>query len=242
MSYTVRLKIFEGPLDLLLYLIKKNEIDIYDIPIAEITDQYLEYIELMRSLNLDVAGEFLVMTSTLIYIKSRMLLPPSEGMEEEETVDDPRKELVERLLEYKKFKEAARWLSNRPILGRDTFARSSLIVDIEREKEEVELEGSSAFLLLEAFREVLKRASREDPLEIRVDRLSVMERIEELLKILAERGPTDFLSLFPERYDRSLVVVTFLAMLELIRLRMITVYQVEPFGRIIIRGGSNGEE
>ncbi len=240
MSYTVKLEIFEGPLDLLLYLIKKNEINIYDIPIAEITRQYLEYIELMRSLNLDIAGEFLVMASTLIYIKSRMLLPPSEEGEEE-TVEDPRKELVDRLLEYRRFKEAARWLVERPILGRDTFARSSLITEVEREKREIDLEESSAILLLEAFREVLKRASRERPLEITVSRISVMERIEEILETLSRRGTVDFLSLFPDRYDRSLAVVTFLALLELVRLRMVSVHQVEPFGRIIIKGVGCGE-
>ncbi len=239
MSYTVKLKVFEGPLDLLLYLIKKNEIDIYDIPIAEITDQYLEYIELMRSLNLDVAGEFLVMASTLIYIKSRMLLPPTEDPGDE-VEEDPRKELVERLLEYKRFKEAAEWLAGRPILGQDTFARSSLVMEVGGGEEE-RGEDLSVLLLLEAFKGLLERVEREEPLEIEIDRFSMVERMKEVLEVLSSDGAVDFSSLVKDISSRTMVVVTFLALLELVRLRMVTVYQIEPFGRIVVKRINHGE-
>ena len=125
MSYEIKLDIFEGPLDLLLYLIRKNEIDIYNIPIALITEQYLEYLDMMRSLNLDLAGEYLVLAATLIHIKSRLLLPPVEGEEEGEEGEDPRTELVQQLLEYQTFKEAALSLEDRPLLDRDVFTRGA---------------------------------------------------------------------------------------------------------------------
>ena len=125
MSYEIKLDIFEGPLDLLLYLIRKNEIDIYNIPIALITEQYLSYLDMMRSLNLDLAGEYLVLASTLIHIKSKMLLPPVEGDDEEEEGEDPRAELVQQLLEYQAFKEAALRLEDRPLLERDVFTRGA---------------------------------------------------------------------------------------------------------------------
>ncbi len=238
MSYKVKLDIFHGPLDLLLHLISKNEIDIYDIPVSIITEQYLEYLELMRSLNLDIAGEFLVMASTLMYIKSKMLLPPSEEADEEE--EDPRADLVERLLEYKKFKEGAVWLNGQDILGQNTFARSALILDLEakadeRDKEEtLSLENISVIELFEAFRTVFSKASQHKSMEISFSKLSVAERIQEVLEILKEKNNVEFDDFFIKPYDRSFVIITFVALLELIRLSMIKVYQSMPFGKILI--------
>ncbi len=238
MSYKVKLEIFEGPLDLLLFLIKKNELDIYDIPIATITEQYLEYLEVMRSLNLDIAGEFLVMASTLMYIKSRMLLPPSEDDEDDVEEEDPRAELVQKLLEYKRFKEGAQWLANRSILGRDSYARSSLILEDDpvRMDNELPLENISIIELLSAFKDVLSRASEQKPsLEITIDRLNIAERIQELLEELRGRESVEFLSLFTPPYERVFVILTFLALLELMRLNMVVVFQAVPFGKILIR-------
>ena len=154
MSYEIKLDIFEGPLDLLLYLIRKNEIDIYNIPIALITEQYLEYLDLMRSLNLDLAGEYLVLAATLIHIKSRMLLPPVEGDDETEEGEDPRAELVQQLLEYQAFKEAALNLEDRPLLERDVFTRGAPLEEpAEAEEEEETMIEVGIFELVQAFRE-----------------------------------------------------------------------------------------
>lgn len=238
MSYKVKLDTFEGPLDLLLYLIKKNEVDIYNIPIAAITEQYLEYLELMKALNLDIAGEFLVMASTLMYIKSKMLLPISQDLDEGEIEEDPRAELVERLLEYRRFKEAAQWLENQNLLGRDTFARSLLIMDIEagdKGDDSIAVEDVSIIELLEAFRGVLARSSKEEAFEISITRLSIADRIQEILDILNKNASIEFLSFFTPSSDRPLLVLTFLAILELVKLSMIKAYQTKPFGKILLR-------
>jgi len=246
MSYKVKLDVFQGPLDLLLHLIGKNEIDIYDIPVSTITEQYLEYLELMRTLNLDIAGEFLVMASTLMYIKSKMLLPPSEYTDEEEE-EDPRAELVERLLEYKKFKEGAMWLNGQDLLGQKTFARSALIFDMEAKTQGIEegplpLENASIIELLEAFRTVLSKTSQHESLDISFSKLSIADRIQEVLEILKEKDSVEFNDFFVKPYNRSLVVITFVALLELIRLSMIKVYQTMPFGKIMIMLRDGGEE
>ena len=173
-AYRVKLEVFEGPMDLLLHLIKKNEIDIYDIPIALITQQYLEYLELMKQLNIDIAGEFLVMAAELMHIKSKMLLPKPEFEEEEEEGPDPREELVRRLIEYQQFKEAAEQLRERELLGRDVFIRGATAQDW------VEIAGDSIaplslFHLIEAFQKLLEKVPGEVQME--VDRVSVRERI-----------------------------------------------------------------
>jgi len=230
--YTVRLGMFEGPLDLLLHLIKKNEINITDIPIALITEQYLDYLKLMKELNLDVAGEYLLMASTLLHIKSRMLLPASPELEEEGG-EDPRAELVRRLLEYQKYKEAGGELEQRPLLNRDVFVRSISAESSEREEEEkVDV---TLFDLVEAFRKVLERVNPEIFHDVTLDQITVEERIQDILSLLdRERRSVAFHRLFPEMSTRRFIVVTFLAVLELVKMKMIRVFQMAPFETIRI--------
>ena len=231
MDTTVKLEIFEGPLDLLLHLIKKNELSITDIPIATITEQYLSTLELMQGLNLDVAGEFLVMAATLIHIKSRMLLPPGEDEDEEEEEGDPREELIRRLLEYQQFKEAAEELERRELLSRDVFVRRS---EAPEEAETVGFESLSLFDLLSALRHVLERFPEERIHEVTLDTISVREKMSFLLDELRRRGKVIFQSLFETATSRLEVVVTFLAMLELVKIRAIRVWQEERIGPVVI--------
>jgi len=228
--YTVRLEVFEGPLDLLLHLIRRNQVDIYDIPIATITDQYLDYLSLMKALNLDVAGEFLLMAATLLHIKSKMLLPSSPEEEEEEE-GDPRAELVNRLLEYEKYKEAASQLHERDVLERDTFVPGKQA----EESEEGELVEVGVFELIEALRDVFNRYSPETAYDITLDRITIEERIAQVLEaVKAEGKGLLFSSLFSGASSRDDIIITFLALLELIKMRMIKVYQRVPFGPIEI--------
>jgi segregation and condensation protein A len=230
--YTVRLEMFEGPLDLLLHLINKNELDIMNIPIALITEQYLEYLKLMKILNLDVAGEYLLMASTLLHIKSKMLLPISSNGEEEEG-EDPRAELVRRLLEYQKYKEVAVELERRPMLDRDVFIRSTP-VDAGKSPEEGGLEVS-LFELMEAFRKMLERAKPEVFHEVILERLTVEEKLQEILSLLQrEKRSTAFHLLFPEQASRRVIVVTFLAILELVKMKRVRIFQMAPFETIRI--------
>ena len=231
MDTTVKLEIFEGPLDLLLHLIKKNELSITDIPIATITEQYLSTLELMQGLNLDVAGEFLVMAATLIHIKSRMLLPPGENEDEEEEEGDPREELIRRLLEYQRFKEAAEELERRELLSRDVFVRRS---EAPEEAETVGFESLSLFDLLSALRHVLERFPEERIHEVTLETISVREKMSFLLDELRRRGKVIFQSLFETATSRLEVVVTFLAMLELVKIRAIRVWQEERIGPVVI--------
>jgi segregation and condensation protein A len=228
--YTVRLEVFEGPLDLLLHLIHKNELDIFNIPIALITEQYLDYLKLMKVLNLDIAGEYLLMASTLLHIKSKMLLPgPSE--EEQEEGEDPRAELVRRLLEYQKYKNAAAELEKRPLLNRDVFIRL-MATEKERPAEEERMEVS-LFELLEAFRQVLERMKPESFHEVILERISVEEKIEEILSLLQrENRSIAFHLLFPEQAPLRLVIVTFLAILELVKMKRVRIFQAVPFETI----------
>lgn len=233
-SYNVKLDKFEGPLDLLLYLIRKNELDISDIPISIITRQYLEYLKLMKDLNLEVAGEFLVMASTLIQIKSSMLLPArdEENLGEEEV--DPRAELIRRLVEYSRYKEAAAQLNERKLLGRDLFARAYPLPEpefTERCDEQLELD---LFGLIEAFRAVIARAPRESFHEVSAESISIAERINEILSLLQERETIVFDKLFENSIDREYIVATFLAILELCKLRLIRVHQQSQCGTIWI--------
>ncbi len=227
----IRIDNFEGPLDLLLHLIKKNEVDIYDIPIAVITSQYLATLDAMKSLNLDVAGEFLVMAATLLHIKSRMLLPaaPEEDLEEEE--EDPRAELVRRLLEYQRFKEAAVALDDFPLLERDVFARKFPPPGLPPE-EETEFQSVGLFELVEAFRQLLRETPQEIVHQVEVERLSVADRIHLIVTRLNGRDGLSFRELFSERPERPEVVVTFLAMLELVKLRLVRLLQGAPGGPI----------
>jgi segregation and condensation protein A len=233
-DYKVKLEVFEGPLDLLLYLIKKEEVDIYDIPIERITNQYMEYLTLMQMLNLEVAGEFLVMAATLMYIKSRMLLPVDQQVtdSESEEGEDPRWELIRQLVEYKKFKDAGFQLGRREEHQANIFSRGSAEAGVEVDKD-MPLAEVSIFDLINAFNEVLKKASaREDFREIIEERFTVSDKIEEILYTLRDRSEMIFSELFASAGSRAEVVVTFLALLELIRLKRLKVVQVEAFGEI----------
>jgi segregation and condensation protein A len=244
-ALNVKLEVFEGPLDLLLHLIKKNEIDIYDIPIAVITGQYLEYLEMMKDLNLDIAGEFLLMAATLLHIKSKMLLPPTEeeeGGEGEEGQEDPRAELVRRLLEYQKFKEAASDLSQGLLLDREVFARHFFGEEIFKEAEEGLLGEVSLFDLVEAIKKVLQGAPPEEFQEISVDHLSIKDRIQEVMENLWTKENLSFDELFSREAPRREIILTFLAILELLRLRMIRIYQPAPYGAIRIFSPIEREE
>ena len=250
MSYKVKLEVFEGPLDLLLYLIKKEEIDIYDIPIAKITDQYLEYLELMQLLDLNIAGEFLVMAATLMHIKSRLLLPPevTEGEEQEES--DPRAELVRRLLEYKKFKEAAQELQHMESTQKHFFSRvgpGAEVKDAPVIKDE--FFEASLFDLISAFTKVLKDIPKETFYKVIKDEFTVSEKIHDLLHILVEKNTMFFGDLFKSAKSKFEIITIFLALLELIKMKEVVIVQTTTFGDMEIRrntesikpsGGQNG--
>jgi segregation and condensation protein A len=221
--YQIRLDdVFEGPMDLLVYLIKKHEVDIYDIPIALITDQYLVYIEMMKALNIDLAGEFLVMAATLTQIKSRMLLPVHEDVED--AGEDPRMEITRPLLEYLQMKSAAEDLADRTLLGEDTFIRkpdkSEFFVDPGEEIVHVGL-----FELIDAFRQILDNLAPEQRVDFSADTISVKQRISQIVDILEEKGSVTFDALFTAKATKSDLIVTFLAILEMVKVRLIQVAQ-----------------
>ena len=226
--YSVRLPVFEGPLDLLLHLIRINEVEITDIPIARICEQYLEYLTLMGELDLELVGEYLVMAATLAWIKSRMLLPAERVGEDGEEID-PRAELIARLLEYQRFKEVATELGERKRLGRDVFAASGFELAAPAESErEIEV---GLFDLVEAYRRVLeaKRDAESKPHEIEAEEITVRERMMEIMTALELRPSVDFGALLREEksrpYTKALIIATFLAILELTRLSAIRIYQ-----------------
>lgn len=233
MSYKVKLEVFEGPLDLLLYLIKKEEIDIYDIPIAKITEQYLEYLDLMRLLDLNIAGEFLVMAATLMHIKSRMLLPPDEQPLDEEEMLDPRAELVRKLLEYKKFKEAAGQLQNLEVKRKELFIRQPTN-EGGNQPEYVEYFEATLFDLISAFSGVLKEVPKQTFYQIVKEEVSVEEKIHYIFHQLVTTPVLYFVNLFKDVKSKLEIIATFLAVLELIRLREILVVQKELFAPIEI--------
>jgi segregation and condensation protein A len=239
MSTHVQLEIFEGPLDLLLHLIKKNEVSITDIPIATITEQYLATLDLMETLSLDVAGEFLVMAATLIHIKSRMLLPAGDDEVEEDEGVDPRDELVRRLLDYQRYKDAATELEQREILTRDVFVRGA------PPTEEVGPRGFreiSIFELLGALKRVIERLPKDTVHEVTLEKITVREKMTLLLDKLRIEGRVLFESLFDEVRTRMEVVVTFLAMLELVKVRAIRIVQEEMAGTIVIEAAAAMDE
>jgi segregation and condensation protein A len=228
----IRLPVFEGPLDLLLYLIRKEEVDIYQIPIEKITGQYLEYLRLMRMLDLEVAGEFLVMAATLLYIKSRQLLPKDQQVvDPEEEENDPRWELIRQLVEYKKFKDAANQLGVQANLQdaifRGHFDPKGLPAPETGGKIEIGI-----FDLISAFQKILARATPEMEMTVLEDRFTVSDKIIHVQQLLEARTRVLFRDLFPEDAGRTEVVVTFLALLELIRLNQIHAEQDEVFGEI----------
>ncbi|MBS1233125.1 MAG: scpA [Nitrospirae bacterium] len=218
---------FEGPFDLLLHLIRENKIDIYDIPISLITSQYLEYIEIMKELNLEIAGDFLVMAATLIQIKSRMLLPPDEETPSEEQ-EDPRRELVERLLEYQRYKEAAVDFRTKEDEWLKVFRREPLS---DEEEGELYLFDLSLFDLLDAFRKILEKAPPEI-VSITKETLTVKNRMSMIMEIIEEHETVRFEDLFREGITRIYLIVTFVALLELIRLGLARAYQEKEFGNI----------
>jgi segregation and condensation protein A len=233
-DYKVKFEVFEGPLDLLLYLIKKEEVDIYEVNLTRLAEQFIAYIDTMRMLDLEVAGEFLVMAATLMLIKSRELLPVEQRAETEpeEEGEDPRWELVRQLVEYKKFKDAATQLQALETRQADVFARDPGKIEFAREEAPVRADVS-IFDLLNAVNSVLKRFhKRDDPREIFEDKWTVSEKIENLLKALSERPALKFSELFAGASTRTEVVVTFLAVLELIRLKQLVAVQNETFGDI----------
>jgi segregation and condensation protein A len=230
-EYQVRLEIFEGPMDLLLHLIRKNKVDIYDIPIALIMDQYLQYLDMMRGLNIDVAAEFLEMAATLAYIKSRMLVP-GEGSEEEDEEEDPRLELVRPLVEYARLKEAAFVLAGRPQLNRDVYARNIPPEDLWGLERGEEIAEVDLFHLIAALQGVLKRAEPGRFLEVNADAIRIKDRINRIVEILNTVSSITFSDLFPEGAGKAELVVTFLAILELVKLRMVRAFQHQPSGII----------
>ena len=228
-EYPVRLANFEGPLDLLLYLIKKNEVSVYDIPIVLVTQQYLEYLDLMKELDLDVAGEFLVMAATLIHIKARMLVPRIEAEAEAVDEEDPRDVLVRRLLEHQKFKAAAELLHERETIRSAQWTRSDeRLEQISGEPFERELEVD-LFSLLQAFQAVLVRSRARPPVMLPAEVIPIETRIEELLERLSETEACGFEDLFVDASSRADLITTFLALLEMIRLKLIRVFQAGPF-------------
>jgi segregation and condensation protein A len=231
----IRVESFEGPLDLLVHLIKKHQVNVYDIPIALITEQYLEYLDLMQELNLDVASEFLVMAATLIHIKSRTLLPrPDPSQEDQEAEEDPRDALVRRLLEHQKFKAAAELLHDRETVRSAQWTRpDSRVEAIAGDDYEPELEAD-LFSLLSAFRLVLQRARERPPMALPPEQVSIETRIEQLLERLSETEACGFNDLFEDVATRGDMIVTFLALLEMIRLKLVRVFQSAQLGAIRI--------
>lgn len=226
-DYNVKLDVFEGPLDLLLYLIKKEEVDIYDIPIGRICSQYNEYMNLMRMLDLNIAGEFLVMSATLMLIKSRLLLPAEERKDLEEDEEDPRLDLVRQLVEYKKFKDAAGFLEELEESQHNVFFPEGEHVALGKDTG-LSLRDVSIFDLLSSFSEILKRTDKEELTEIFAERYTVADKVDYLMNEVVRRGRKQSLhDLFKGMRSRSEMVCTFLAILELIRLKQIRAVQ-EP--------------
>ena len=228
--YKVQLDgVFEGPMDLLVYLIKKNEVDIYDIPIALITDQYLKYIEWMKSMNINFAGDFLVMAATLTHIKSKTLLP----VQEDEEFDDPRMELVKPLQEYLQMKSAAEHLSERSILGEDIFNRNINKEDYSEPGED-DIVNVCLFELIDAFKKILENISPDQRLELTADRVSVKDKIAQLIDLLEKKGSLTFGELFSSDADKGDIILTLLAILEMVKLSLVRIVQYVRTGIIRI--------
>jgi segregation and condensation protein A len=251
-SYQVALDVFEGPLDLLLHLVKQHELSILDIPISFVTEKYLEYLDAMAALDIDIAGEYLLMAATLCHIKSRELLPSPEPLEDEVPADgeegiDPRADLIKRLLEYQKYKEAAQHLGQRPVVGRNVWSRGASTEDAVGDgvdpDAEAPLQPFPVHKLIEAFDRVIRQAKIKVTHDVLIDRLSVSQKIAELTDRLEREGRFGFASMFAFLVDgrpraleevRHEAVVTFLALLEMAKLRLVTVTQHEPEAEIMI--------
>lgn len=231
-DYRVNLDIFEGPLDLLVYLIKKNDLDVYDIPVAFVLEEYMRYLDTLKELNIDLAGDFLLMAAELAHIKSKLLLPdegPGEGIEEE----DPRSDLVRKLLEYQQFKEASETLMERKVLGRDVFVQQA------PERLEPSNDGpveGDVYELIEAFSRIVTKTTMDAFHDVAVDRISVNDRIYQIIGMVKKGMTVTLEDLLGEGLDRYGIVITFLSLLEMCRLKMIRVYQSATFGQIHIQG------
>jgi segregation and condensation protein A len=239
-DYKVKLEIFEGPLDLLLYLIKQDEIDIHEISLERITRQYLEYLQAFKELNIDIAGEFIVMAANLIYLKSRSLLPVDQQPPDEDAAeDDPRWDLIRQLIEYKKFKEAAAQLHTLALEQERTFARAGARLEATF-LPPLPLGEVGIFQLINALQTVIKRVeAREDLREIFGEHFTVSEKIESILQRVSAGRSLKFSELFAEVASRVEIVVTFLALLELIRLKQVRATQANPFDEIEIASAAN---
>lgn len=235
-QFRIQLPLFEGPLDLLLHLIKKHELDVLDLPIAFVTERYLEYLRVMRELDLDIASEYLLMAATLAHIKSRMLLPKvpqdqQDAADGEEQID-PRLELMRRLLEYQKYKAAAEELGSRPVIGRDVFARGSQALEAQGPPPLAEV---PILRLLDAFSAILERAQDRTAFQITAQRISLHERIVQLTELLRERRTCVFEALFSADVTRFQIVITFLALLEMTKVRILRVYQADHRSEIHVQ-------
>ncbi len=229
--YQVRLEeIFEGPMDLLIHLIRKNDLDIYDIPIALITDQYLQYLGFMKAMNIDYAGDFLLMASTLTQIKSRMLLPTHDGQEGEE---DPIQEITRPLLEYLQMKSAADQLIERNLLGEKTFIRNPSHKEFSTNSDD-EFIKVGLFELIDAFQKILERIPDGHRVELTADEISVKDKISQIIEILEAKASITFLELFSDNPDKHEVIITFLAILEMVKLTLIRIIQNVKTGIIRI--------
>ncbi len=231
MTFEAKLDIFEGPLDLLLHLIKINEVDISDIPITKITDQYLEYLDLMKAIDVNVAGDFLVMASTLMYIKSKMLLPKNE--DDLEDIEDPREEIVRPLLEYMQLKDASEELSSRDILNRDVFKRG---VGLNKDGEDnvINITGVSIYQLMDAFKKIVQKKDPNVILRFTAESWSVKEKTVEIMNRLNTNKKINFNNLFSESSSVSEMIAIFLAMLDLVKKNLIIILQEKPEGDIWI--------
>ena len=221
---------FAGPLDLLLYLIKREEANIFDIPIAKITDEYLKYIRLMKSLDISLAADFLVMAATLIEIKSKMLLPRDSSGETEEEMEDPRKELADRLLEYEKYKSAAHMLYERSTIEQAVFPRGSIESDASNTET-----NATVFDLLTVFQKILARRTEEIQMEIEREEISLADMLKNLKKRIFEAKELNLLAFFEEMHTRRELVTAFIAVLEIVRTESVKLLQTKTFGEIILK-------
>lgn len=233
MSLTVKLDIYEGPLDLLLHLIKKNEVDIYDIPILLITEQYLEYLQLMEAMNIELAGEFLLMAATLTQIKSKMLLPNLSD-DDETDEEDPRMAIVRPLLEHMKLKDAAEALERRTVLNRDVFAREINIEELKLSPDNEELVEANLFDLIDAFRRIVTKFDGKAGLEIRVETKTIKQRIEEIMDILRTYGQATFVHLISTDQTKTQLILSFLSILELARIGWLRIFQHQATKEITV--------
>lgn len=240
-DYEVKLEVFEGPLDLLLHLIRKNELDIFDIPITTITQQYLDYLDMMKALNISVAGDFLLMAATLIHIKSKMLLPPAPAEEEDE--EDPRMEITRSLVEYMQFKEIAGELSERNMLDRDTFVRKPALDDLARYRSDEPAFNLNLFQLMDAFKQIIDRQAPGEQLSFRTEEWSLKDKMTHIMDRL-KAGSVYFTELFADKMGISELVATFLALLELVQTGLVRVTQTDIESDILLEGcfGDDNED